>query len=48
MRVELDFSQNCDCEVRNVEWFDSAVQAGVSFSALNDAEQMASENEASN
>ncbi|WLJ70323.1 hypothetical protein BU9_CDS0089 [Klebsiella phage Kpn BU9] len=48
MRADVDFSQNCDCEVRHVEAFDSTLQPGVSFSALNETDQMASENEASN
>lgn len=43
MGTDVDFSQNCDCEVRNVEGFDSTLQPGVSFSALKNVEHTESE-----
>ena len=38
MRAEVNFSQNCDCEVRNVEGFDYALPPGVSFSSSNESD----------
>lgn len=44
MRADVDFSQNCDCEVRDVEGFDSPLQPGVSFSTLKNVEHTDFEN----
>ena len=43
MRADVDFSQNCDCEVRHVEALDSTLQPGVSFSTLKSVEHTNSE-----
>lgn len=43
MKVEVDFSQNCCNEVKNVEWFDSILESGVSFSSLKDVEHIVPE-----